>query len=254
MFFGDKMIVTDIEVYEVDFQKTEEVFVPGRPFHALSFRISGKVQIKTETENLISTAGSITYVPKGEDYHTRIYEKSKIIVVHFKLAEEIPGARAFVFKPEREIELYALFAALYKQKELHKYTVFSLFYELLAKLRQMSVSEQSSASLRMINAKEYIHKNLASGDLSVSAAARYVNISEVYFRKEFKKTFGVSPAAYIKNKRIESAKLLLKTGYYTIGTIAEKCGFESLSYFSYEFRRLVGVSPGEYAGLYEKTY
>ena len=251
MFFSDKMIVTNIEVYEVDFQKTEEVFVHGRDFHALSFRISGKVQVKTETENLISTAGTVTYVPKGVSYHTKIYENSKIIVVHFKLAEEIPGARAFVFKPDREIELYALFAALYKQKGLHKYTVFSLFYETLAKLRQMVVSGQETASLRMIKAKEYIHKNLSSGDLGVSAVAEHAGVSDVYFRKEFKKTYGVSPAAYIKNKRIESAKLLLKTGYYAVGTVAEKCGFESLSYFSYEFRRAVGISPGDYAKLYK---
>ena len=250
MFFSDKMIVTDIEVYEVNFQKTEEVFVPGREFHALFFRISGKVQVRTETENLISTAGSITYVPKGVSYHTRIYENSKIFVVHFKLAEEITDARAFVFKPEREIELYALFAALYKQKELHRYTVFSLFYETLAKLEQSMVSGQETASLRMIKAKEYIHKNLSSGSLSVSAVAENAGVSEVYFRKEFKKAFGLSPAAYIKNRRIESAKLLLKTGYYSVGTVAEKCGFESPSYFSYEFRRTVGTAPGEYAKSY----
>lgn len=251
MFLADKMIVMDIEVYEVDFQKTEEVFVPGRDFHALSFRVSGKVKIQTETENLMSTAGSITYVPKGVSYHTRIYENSKILVVHFRLAEEIKGARAFVFKPEREIELYALFAALYKQKGLNQYTIFSLFYETLAKLKQLMVSAQETASLRMIKAREYIHKNLSSGELGVSAVARYAGVSEVYFRKEFKKTYGTSPMAYIKNKRIESAKLLLKTGYYAVGTVAEKCGFESPGYFSYEFRRAVGVSPGEYAKSYK---
>ena len=251
MLFTDEMIVTNIEVYEVDFQKSEEVFVPGRPFHALSFRISGKVQVKTETENLMSTAGSITYVPKGVSYHTKIHENSKILVVHFKLTEEIPGARAFVFKPEREIELYALFAALYKQKGLHRYTTFSLFYETLEKLNQNMVSGQETASRRMIKAKEYIHKNLSSGALSVSAVAENAGVSDVYLRKEFKKAFGASPAAYIKNKRIESAKLLLKTGYYSVGTVAEKCGFESLSYFSYEFRRVVGTAPGEYAKSYK---
>lgn len=251
MFFADKMIVANIEVYEVDFQKSEEVFVPGRPFHALSFRISGKVQIKTETENLISNSGSITYVPQGQSYHTRICEKSKIIVVHFKLAQEPENARPFVFNPEREIEIYALFAAIYKQKGLHNYTVFSLFYELLAKLQhEMSVSGESTIPTSMIRAKEYIHKNLSSGDLSVSSVARYLSVSEVYFRREFKKAFGTSPAAYIKNTRISGAKLLLKTGYYTIGEVAERCGFGSLSYFSYEFRREVGISPGEYAKTY----
>lgn len=251
MFFADKMIVTNIEVYEVDFQKSEEVFVPGRPFHALSFRISGKVQIKTETEKLISKSGSITYVPAGESYHTRIYEKSKIIAVHFKLAKEPENARPFVFKPETEIETYALFAAIYKQKGLHRYTVFSLFYEILSKLQhQLSVSGENTISASMIRAKEYIHKNLSSGELSVSAVARHLSVSEVYFRREFKKAFGISPAAYIKNTRISGAKLLLKTGYYTVGEVAQRCGFGSLSYFSYEFHREVGIPPGEYAKTY----
>lgn len=251
MFFSDNMIITHIEVYEVNFQKTEEIFVPGRPFHALSFRISGKVQIKTETEKLTSTAGSITYVPQGVGYHTRVYSKSKILVVHFKLAEEIKNARAFVFKPEREIELYALFSALYKQKGLHQYTVFSLFYETLAKIKQISVSGQAPTSLRMIKAKEYIHKNLSSQDLSVSAVAQHISVSDVYLRREFKKAFGIQPGAYIKTTRIDSAKLLLKTGYYTVGEVAERCGFGSMSYFSYEFHREVGIPPGEYAKAYK---
>ena len=55
----------------------------------------------------------------------------------------------------------------------------------------------------------------------------------------------MSPMAYIKRTRIENARLLLRTGYFTVGEVAAQCGFESLSYFSYEFHRMTGMTPGE---------
>jgi AraC family transcriptional regulator len=74
-------------------------------------------------------------------------------------------------------------------------------------------------------------------------------ISEVYFRREFKKFYGAAPLAYIKNRRIDMAKMLLDTGLYSVTDVALRCGFESPGYFSTEFRRMEGKSPKEYGNL-----
>ena len=46
--------------------------------------------------------------------------------------------------------------------------------------------------------------------------------------------------------RLENAKALLRTGYYSVTETATRCGFDSVSYFSYTFRRETGVTPSAY--------
>lgn len=85
-----------------------------------------------------------------------------------------------------------------------------------------------------------------SEPLTIAALAKEAGVSDVHFRKEFKHYYGVSPISYLKQVRIENAKQLLRSGYYTVTDVALECGFESISYFSYEFKRLTGVSPTTY--------
>jgi AraC-like DNA-binding protein len=43
--------------------------------------------------------------------------------------------------------------------------------------------------------------------------------------------------------RINNAKQLLRSGYYSVTDVALECGFENVGYFSYTFKQLTGVSP-----------
>ena len=94
--------------------------------------------------------------------------------------------------------------------------------------------------------KEYIDHRLYRPELGVTSVAERFGVSDSYLRHSFRSSYGISPCSYIKKCRIENAKVLLQTGYYTIGQVAAQCGFESLSYFSAEFHRSVGCSPREY--------
>jgi len=58
--------------------------------------------------------------------------------------------------------------------------------------------------------------------------------------------FDCAPVVYLKNVRLENAKILLESGLYTISETAGLCGFHSVSYLSKEFSRKYGMSPREY--------
>ena len=83
--------------------------------------------------------------------------------------------------------------------------------------------------------------------LSVSYLARKAGVSEVYFRREFGKCTGLSPIKYIKKVRLENTRALLSTAVYSVGEVATRCGFDSISYFSEEYKRAYGVSPSRAA-------
>ena len=166
-----------------------------------------------------------------------------MIVIHFKTARPLPHAEALFLKDGGE-DLRAIFVEL--QERFHPgeervYKYMSLLYALLDKLER----RLRPIPKRMRLAKGFIDRHFAE-ELNVSALAYAAGLSDVHFRNEFKKTFGLSPLSYIKQLRVDCAKRLLRSGYYTISEAATESGFGSVSYFSSEFKRLTGMTPSEY--------
>ncbi len=62
-------------------------------------------------------------------------------------------------------------------------------------------------------------------------------MSDTYFRKLFVERFSVTPLKYINRLKLNYAKELLLSDYYTVEEIAEKCGFNNINYFSLFIKR-----------------
>jgi AraC-like DNA-binding protein len=94
-------------------------------------------------------------------------------------------------------------------------------------------------------------QNYKKSDLTIKEIADRSFMSEVYFRKLFKKEYGISPQKYIIDLRIQNAVGLISTGYYTLSEVAHMSGYNDYKYFSVEFKKAMGVSPSEYMYNYE---
>lgn len=66
--------------------------------------------------------------------------------------------------------------------------------------------------------------------------------SDVYFRREFRRRLGATPAKYQEFKRMEIAMQLLEAGYGVTET-AQRVGFADSYYFSRLFKKHIGISP-----------
>jgi AraC-like DNA-binding protein len=64
--------------------------------------------------------------------------------------------------------------------------------------------------------------------------------------REFRTTFGETPHQYLLTRRIERAKHLLHTTELSVTEVCLAVGLQSLGSFCSSFKRLVGVTPGEY--------
>ena len=255
MFFDENITVTEIFVFRPDFIKKRSICVPGRPYHALTFRLSGSVKIEDGKKSLISKAGAITFVPKGQSYDTEIIENGSMYAVHFKTMEERKDIPFEVITPSYHVVFNNMFSELASRYNLGRENdlyCMSIFYGILAETRHEIKRIRGTGIIdpRMRYAKEHIDRGFSDPALSVSSLAAEAGISEVYFRRKFGDIYGTAPNAYIKKIRIENAKALLRTGYYTITETATRCGFDSISYFSCEFHRIVGKTPREYAEDY----
>ena len=94
-------------------------------------------------------------------------------------------------------------------------------------------------------AKEYIDGNygvrITLQDLATVAA-----MSVFQLIRAFRRTFGTSPYVYAESVRVEYARTLLQQGE-TITAAAYRSGFSDQSHMTRHFKRLVGVTPGQYS-------
>ncbi|NJK47555.1 AraC family transcriptional regulator [Candidatus Gracilibacteria bacterium] len=101
---------------------------------------------------------------------------------------------------------------------------------------------QESRAVKL--AREYLETNSAY-NISLEQLACLTNLKPLRLLRVFRKEIGIPPHAYLTQVRILRAKKLLSQGI-TIAQVAWETGFADQSHLSRHFKRLVGVSPGQY--------
>jgi AraC-like DNA-binding protein len=97
---------------------------------------------------------------------------------------------------------------------------------------------------------KYLNENL-TGSISQADVAQSVRLSSPAFSRLFKKTTGKCFMQVVNELRITEACRLLSETDRNISEIAFACGYESLSSFHCQFRRIVKMSPGQYREKFE---
>ena len=82
--------------------------------------------------------------------------------------------------------------------------------------------------------------------LTIAALAREAAMSPYHFLRTFRQVTGVTPHQFILRARLHRAALHLRANNDQIASIAFDCGFNDLSTFNRRFRRVIGMTPGDY--------
>ncbi|WP_281884972.1 response regulator [Paenibacillus sp. YYML68] len=123
---------------------------------------------------------------------------------------------------------------------------------LCTRLTQSIASDrQSSYSSLVEQAKAFTLTHYHDSDISIHKVCGHLHISAGYFSSIFKKETKLTFGAYLMHIRMEAAKELLRTTDMKAFEIAEKVGYTEPNYFSFCFRKHVGISPKEYRAAVE---
>jgi len=93
---------------------------------------------------------------------------------------------------------------------------------------------------------DYIEGRLDVGPTLAEMAA-VTHLSPNHFAQQFKAAAGLPPHQYLIARRVERAKGLLQgADDLPLAQIAARSGFSDQSQFSRHFKRLVGITPGQF--------
>jgi transcriptional regulator GlxA family with amidase domain len=83
-------------------------------------------------------------------------------------------------------------------------------------------------------------------DLSVTALARRMHLSERQFSRLFRAQLGTTPADHVEAVRVEAACRLLESTHLSVQQIAKTCGFGTPATLDRAFRRRLDTAPGDH--------
>jgi two-component system response regulator YesN len=95
-------------------------------------------------------------------------------------------------------------------------------------------------------AKEYTQEHYHESDISINKLCSHLHISAGYFSTIFKKETKMTFVNYLLQIRMDAAMELLRSTDLKAFEVAEKVGYSDPNYFSFSFRKQVGISPKEY--------
>lgn len=228
----------------------------------------------------------VEYHLKKDDFlilePSRLHRGSKASVCRFLYVHfSVNGAEAVLLSPDKwkncsEQEKQLLLPKYYHMKRQgHVRAVGQLAGRIREEMSGYGICREKKAACLFLellqtgveDLSEYLHGNMA--EVGGKAAqimpelAEYLNRScaeEIsgdilqeryhyhfdYLNRQFKRWTGETIFVYLNRVRIERAKQLLDTGFYTTEEAALGAGFRDVYYFSRVFKKYTGQTPGQY--------
>lgn len=117
---------------------------------------------------------------------------------------------------------------------------------LMEALRLRDEKQQTQGKKVLGNALDYIEENYMQTTLNLNEVAQAIGMSPNYFSGLFSQEMKMTFVEYVTNKRMDQAKQLLRESDQSSAQIAAAVGYKDAHYFSFVFKKTVGVSPREW--------
>ena len=126
-------------------------------------------------------------------------------------------------------------------------TVYNALVSLISQaLQYRDSTTHAYSNTAVVRAQQYMAHNFTDPNLMLQDAAKAAGMSNSRFSTVFSQETGVSFTSYLTGLRISKAKELLRATDMRSSQICFAVGYNDRHYFSYIFKKNVGMTPSEY--------
>ena len=163
------------------------------------------------------------------------------------------STHGLVIRGNTKGEIHELMIKMLDMNSIQRLTTLITIFHLLASNRDHEFlasplfvqNMQLNSSERFSRITEYIMRNFES-QISLHEIASVANMATATFCNFFKRSYRVTFVQYLNNVRVAHACKLLADPSENIVSVAFKCGFNTLTNFNKQFKRIKKMTPKEY--------
>lgn len=253
---NDFFAITDVVLCDKKTAKKDyHLQIKCRKNHGLTLVLSGELTFSFADSVITAKPGDIVLQEKGDAYHLHnLGETAEYIVIsyHCTPVEMVSrlAASGKVFHSKHASRYIDRFNKATEVSRSSGPCVKPLLIAITQQLICNIIQENAAQIETAVNnpatvAKMYIDEN-ACTTISIQDVANHIGFSTSHLRQIFKQEYGIPPVRYLNTVRVQRAKDLLSSGFYTMQEISTACGFSNVYYFSRVFKEFTGISPGSY--------
>ncbi|MBE6613373.1 MAG: helix-turn-helix transcriptional regulator [Ruminococcaceae bacterium] len=227
---------------------------PSRPANTVIYYLNGTQHFEFPGREFDTHAGDVLFLPYEANYINRVFDPTlEYFQVDFLVYQDDKPAPLF---PEPWV-IHAPDSTRFKDliRQTHedntalgdtgKYRCFSTLCTIIDMLLTLKNRTDTTPLARIRPSVDYINENYQLST-SIREIAAMSSTCITNLERLFKECLNATPSAYRSIVRINHAKQLLLAGY-SIEETAGMVGFYDSFHFSKTFKKLVGISPGEFA-------
>lgn len=113
-------------------------------------------------------------------------------------------------------------------------------------LKQLAQNREDDKATLVFQAIKYIENHYDESTLDLGTICEELHVSSSYFARIFKGHNNQTFLEYLTEFRMKKAKELLKNSTMKVFEISVAVGYDDPHYFSYNFRKNVGMTPSQY--------
>ncbi|WP_245616649.1 AraC family transcriptional regulator [Paraburkholderia acidipaludis] len=141
--------------------------------------------------------------------------------------------------------LYSLLTDMH-ESTLRKESAITAWFSTLQQTLNPAPCSGREPNHRLARAAEYIDDNYTRA-LRLDEICAAADLSPSYLIRAFRQQYGMTPHAYVVNRRIEFSRAQLRRGR-AIAEVAADAGFADQAHLQRAFRQFVAATPGQYRG------
>jgi AraC family transcriptional regulator len=222
------------------------------------FTFTGSFALTMRSEESLLTPKTLLYIPAGET-HSNVFGSQGAAVFITAIDRTWIGDRLDIVNAAADRpriapagSLSGLALKIYREfrtpDSLSDLIVEGAFLELLGRWLRQEFQKSPSAPVWLTQVKELLHDSFRE-PVSLNQAAQAAGVHPSHVAREFRRTYGMTMGEYIRKLRVESVAQQLvhpRKDTASLADLALGSGFSSQAHMSAVFKRMTGMTPGEY--------